>query len=150
MAAGKSSQVNRQYKTKYRIRNWREYERDEKGFMVAAELTASSVDDASTLLELLDPLEVLIRRFTAYGAYDHRSVYDQVSAFGTEDVMMVFPLVALRCRWEQRPAHGRSVKRLFRGFARSGDESGRRSRATDSRRALRTGSSDTSPCSEET
>ena len=91
MAAGKSSQVNRQYKTKYRIRNWREYERDEKGFMVAAELTASSVDDASTLLELLDPLEVLIRRFTAYGAYDHRSVYDQVSAFGTEDVMMAFP-----------------------------------------------------------
>ena len=27
MAAGKSSQINRQYKTKYRIRNWREYER---------------------------------------------------------------------------------------------------------------------------
>ena len=25
--AGKSSRVNRQYKTKYRIRNWREYER---------------------------------------------------------------------------------------------------------------------------
>ena len=28
MAAGKSSRINRQYKTKYRIRNWREYERD--------------------------------------------------------------------------------------------------------------------------
>ena len=27
MAAGKSSLVNRKYKTKYRIRNWREYER---------------------------------------------------------------------------------------------------------------------------
>ena len=27
MAAGKSSRINRQYKTKYRIRNWREYER---------------------------------------------------------------------------------------------------------------------------
>jgi len=27
MAAGKSSRVNRKYKTKYRIRNWREYER---------------------------------------------------------------------------------------------------------------------------
>ena len=26
MAAGKSSRINRQYKTKYRIRNWREYE----------------------------------------------------------------------------------------------------------------------------
>ena len=48
----------------------------------------------------------------------------------------------------QRTAHGRSVTRLLRGFARSGDESGRRSRATDSRRALKTASSDTSPCSE--
>ena len=27
MAAGKSSRVHRKYKTKYRIRNWREYER---------------------------------------------------------------------------------------------------------------------------
>ncbi len=27
MAAGKSSRVNRKYKTEYRIRNWREYER---------------------------------------------------------------------------------------------------------------------------
>ena len=27
MAAGKSSRINRQYKTKYRIRNWRGYER---------------------------------------------------------------------------------------------------------------------------
>ena len=27
MAAGKSSRINRQYRTKYRIRNWREYER---------------------------------------------------------------------------------------------------------------------------
>ena len=27
MAAGKSSRINCQYKKKYRIRNWREYER---------------------------------------------------------------------------------------------------------------------------
>ena len=27
MASQKSSRVNRKYKTKYRIRNWREYER---------------------------------------------------------------------------------------------------------------------------
>ena len=51
-------------------------------------------------------------------------------------------------RQGQRTAHGRGVTRLLRGFARSGDESGRRSRATDSRRALKTASSDTSPCSE--
>ena len=150
MAAGKSSRINRQYKTKYRIRNWREYERglrsrdlkapdhttlsrrnqivvvppltrahdgpidlivdstglkilgrgewnahkhktskkrrdwrklhigvDAEGFIVAAELTASSRDDASTLPDLLAPLEVPIRRFMADGAYDHRSVYDR-------------------------------------------------------------------------
>ncbi|HBK79640.1 MAG TPA: IS5/IS1182 family transposase, partial [Nitrospinae bacterium] len=31
MAAGKSSRVNRKYKTKYRIRNWGEYERGLRG-----------------------------------------------------------------------------------------------------------------------
>ena len=51
-----------------------------EGFMVAAELTASSRDAASTLPALLDTIEVPIRRFTADGAYGHRSVYDQLSA----------------------------------------------------------------------
>ena len=117
---------------------------------MATELTASSRDDASTLPDLLAQLEVPIRRFTADGAYDHRSVYDRASAAGTENVVIVIPLVALRCRRGPPTAPGRSVKRLFRGFARSGDGSGRRSRATDSRRALRTASSDTSPCSKAT
>ena len=31
------------------------------------------------------------RRFTADGAYDHRSVYDQLSAAGTENVVIVIP-----------------------------------------------------------
>ena len=61
MAAGKSSRINRQYKTKYRIRNWRES----------------------------------IRRFTADGAYDHRSVYDRSTIgparAGTENVVIVIP-----------------------------------------------------------
>ena len=60
-------------------------------FIVAAELTASSRDDASTLPALLDTIEVPIRRFTADGAYDHRSVYDQLSAAGTENVVIVIP-----------------------------------------------------------
>ena len=64
---------------------------DAKGFIVAAELTASSRDDASTLPDLLAPLEVPIRRFTADGAYDHRSVYDRASAAGTENVVIVIP-----------------------------------------------------------
>ena len=108
MAARKSSRVNREYKTKYRVRNWREYERglrsrgdvtivdstglkilgsgewnvhrykasrkrrewrklhigvDDEGFIVAAELTASSEGDASTLPDLLAQVEVPIQRF---------------------------------------------------------------------------------------
>ncbi len=89
---------------------------DAEGFIVAAELTASSRDDASTLPALLDR--------QSNGSPLRRSFMPQ------------------------RTAPGRSVTRLLRGFARSGDESGRRSRATDSRRALKTASSDTSPCSE--
>ena len=58
---------------------------------MAAELTASSRDDASTLPDLLAPLEVPIRRFTADGAYDPRSVYDRASAAGTENVVIVIP-----------------------------------------------------------
>ena len=50
--------------------------------------------------------------------------------------MLFTHLLMVARRRGQRTAHGRSVTRLLRGFARSGDESGRRSRATDSRRAL--------------
>ena len=58
---------------------------------MAAELTASSGDDASALPDLLDQIEVPVRRFTADGAYDHRSIYDRVSVAGTEDVVIVIP-----------------------------------------------------------
>ena len=76
-----------------RSRDWRTLHIgvDAEGFIVAAELTASSRDDASTLPALLDTIEVPIRRFTADGAYDHRSVYDQLSAAGTENVVIVIP-----------------------------------------------------------
>ena len=139
------------HKASKKRRDWRKLHIgvDAEGFIVAAELTASSRDDASTLPDLLAPLEVPIRRFTADGAYDHRSVYDRASAAGTENVVIVIP--PRRSALSSGPTDGpcgRSVKRLFRGFARSGDGSGRRSRATDSRRALKTASSDTSPCSE--
>ena len=56
---------------------------------MAAELTTSSGDDASALPDLLDEIEVPVRRFTADGAYDHRSIYDRVSVAGTEDVVIV-------------------------------------------------------------
>ena len=139
------------HKASKKRRDWRKLHIgvDAEGFIVAAELTASSRDDASTLPALLDTIEVPIRRFTADGAYD-----PQVSLRSTqrgryrERRDCDSPSSALRCRRGQRTAHGRSVTRLLRGFARSGDESGKRSRATDSRRALKTASSDTSPCSE--
>ena len=81
------------HKASKKRRDWRKLHIgvDAKGFIVAAELTASSRDDASTLPDLLAPLEVPIRRFTADGAYDHRSVYDRASAAGTENVVIVIP-----------------------------------------------------------
>jgi len=115
---------------------------------VAAELTTSSGDDASALPDLLDRIEVPIRRFTADGAYDHRSIYDRVGVAATDDVVIVIPPRRCAVSAGSTTARGRNEKRLFRGFVRSDDESGRRSRDTDSRRALGTGSSDTSQCSE--
>ena len=108
---------------------------DAEGFIVAAEITASSRDDASTLPALLDTIEVPIRRFTADGAYDHRSVYDQLSAAGTENVVIVIPPSSLcGVGGANGRAHGRSVTRLLRGFTRSDDaewqkESGYRQQA---------------------
>ena len=58
---------------------------------MAAELTVSSGGDASTVPALLDQIEVPIRRFTADGAYDHRSIYERVGAAGIEDVAIVIP-----------------------------------------------------------
>ena len=68
------------HKASKKRRDWRKLHIgvDAEGFIVAAELTASSRDDASTLPALLDTIEVPIRHFTADGAYDHRSVYDQL------------------------------------------------------------------------
>ena len=81
------------HKASKKRRDWRKLHIgvDAEGFIVAAELTASSRDDASTLPALLDTIEVPIRHFTADGAYDHRSVYDQLSAAGTENVVIVIP-----------------------------------------------------------
>ncbi len=94
---------------------------DDGGFIVAAELTASSEGDASTLPDLLEQIEAPIRRFTADGAYDHRSVYDRVGAAGTEDVVIVIPP---RCSgvsagptdslWAQREAAPQRIRKVGR------------------------------------
>ena len=94
------------HKASKKRRDWRKLHIgvDAEGFIVAAELTASSRDDASTLPALLDTIEVPIRRFTADGAYDHRSVYDQLSAAGTENVVIVIP--PRRCAVDAGPTDG--------------------------------------------
>ena len=81
------------HKASKRRRAWRKLHIgvDEEGFIVAAALTPGSVDDASTLPDLLGQIEDPIRRFTADGADDHRSSYDRIGAAGTEDVMIVIP-----------------------------------------------------------
>ncbi len=102
------------YKASRKRRDWRKLHIgvDEEGFIVAAELTASSGDDASTLPDLLDQIEAPIRRFTADGAYDHRSIYERVGVAGTQDVAIVIPP---RRSGGVGGAHGRPV-----GAARSG------------------------------
>ncbi len=77
---------------------------DDEGSIVATELTASSGDDASTIPDLLDQIEDPIRRFTADGAYDHRSIYDRVGAGGTEEVVIVIP--PRRCAASAGPTDG--------------------------------------------
>ena len=94
------------YKMSRKSRDWRKLHIgvDEEGFIVAARLTASSGDDASTLPDLLDQIETPIRRFAADGAYDHRSIYDRVGAAGTEDVVIVIP--PRRSAVSPRPTEG--------------------------------------------
>ena len=71
------------YKASKKRRGWRKLHIgvDDEGFIVAAELTASSGDDASVVPDLLDQIVDPIRRFTADGAYDHRSLYDRVGRY---------------------------------------------------------------------
>ncbi len=64
---------------------------DDDGFVVAAQLTASRRDDASVVPDLLEQVDAKVRRFTGDGAYDRRSVYDEVAGGGTEDVVIVVP-----------------------------------------------------------
>ncbi len=55
---------------------------DGAGFIVAQQLTDSSVDDASVATELLEGIEGDIERFTADGAYDRWSVREALAARG--------------------------------------------------------------------
>ena len=64
---------------------------DDDGFIVAATLTKSSEDDPSTVPSLVEQVDSPIRRFTADGAYDTRSVYELLGEVGTADIKIVIP-----------------------------------------------------------
>ena len=94
---------------------------DDEGFIVTAELTESSEGNASALPDLPKQLDTPIRRFTADGAYDQRSVYDQVGATGTEDVVILIPPRRSGVSagptdglWGQREAALQSIRRVGR------------------------------------
>ena len=77
---------------------------------MASELTVSSEQADSTLSDLLDQIEISIRRFTVD---DHRSIYARVGAAGTEDIVIVFPPRRFAVATGPRSAHGRNEKRFF-------------------------------------
>ncbi len=60
-------------------------------FTSALTTTASSSRNASVVPDLLEQIEVKVRRFTGDGAYDRRLVYDTVAGGGTADVVVVVP-----------------------------------------------------------
>jgi hypothetical protein len=132
------------YKASRKRRGWRKLHIgvDDEGFIVAAKLTASSRDDASTLPFLLDQIEAPIRRFTADGAYDRRSIYDRVGSAGTEDVVIVLPprrpAVSPRPTdgpWAQREAALQRIRQV--GRREWQNESGYRQQARVENRFLR-------------
>jgi hypothetical protein len=81
------------HKTSKARRQWRKLHVgvDDDGFIVAAKLTKSSEDDPSTVPNLLEQVDSPIKRFTADGAYDTRSVYELLGEVGAADIKIVIP-----------------------------------------------------------
>ncbi len=73
-------------------RSWRKLHLgvDADGFIVAAALTESGVDDSSVGAAIIRGLGSGIKRFNADGAYDSRAVYEALAAGGAE-VKIVIP-----------------------------------------------------------
>ncbi len=121
---------------------------DDDGFIVAAKLTKSSEDDPSTVPCLLGQVDSPIRRFTADGAYDTRSVYELLGEVGTEDIKIVIPPRRGAVPSDGAEARRRSGTRPWRRFAMSGGKAGSGSHAIDDRAPSRIFSSGTSARSE--
>ena len=69
------------HKTSNERRAWRKLHLgvDSEGFIVASELTGSSVDDASVGAAMIGTVKAPIGRFTGDGAYDTRAVYEALA-----------------------------------------------------------------------
>ena len=88
---------------------------------MAAKLTKSSEDDPSTVPCLLVQIDSPIRRFTADGAYDTRSVYELLGEVGTADIKIVIPprrgavpLDGAEGTWAQRNATLETIRNVGR------------------------------------
>ncbi len=81
------------HKTSNKRRSWRKLHLgvDGDGFIVASELTDSSVDDASVGVAMINEMGVAIARFTADGAYDTRTIYEALATSGDAQVRVVVP-----------------------------------------------------------
>ena len=111
------------YKASRKRRVWRKLHVgvDDDGFIVAAKLTKSSEDDPSTVPCLLEQIDSRIRRFTADGAYDTRSVYELIGEVGTADIKIVIPprrgavvSGAAEGTWTQRNATLETIREVGR------------------------------------
>lgn len=81
------------HKTSNRRRRWRKLHLgiDNDGFIVASELTDSSVDDASVGVTMVEAIEAVVERFTADGADDTRGMYVALAASGATNIRIVIP-----------------------------------------------------------
>ena len=104
-------------------RDWRKLHVgvDAEGFVVATKLTESTVDDASVVPELLEQVGSPIERFTGDGAYDRRSVYEEIGKAGTPDVAVVVPprraataSTGAAGMWAQRNEHLKRIDEIGR------------------------------------
>ena len=64
---------------------------DSDGFVVAAQLTDSSVDDASVGVALIEATDVAVAQFVADGAYDTKAVYKALGTAGGAVPVIVVP-----------------------------------------------------------
>ncbi len=121
--SGDSEWRRRKHRKGKARRGWRKLHIgvDDDGFVVASQLTESRRDDASVVPDLLEQIDVKVRRFTGDGAYDRRLVYDTVAGGGTADVVVVVPPRRSAVpdknvggAWSQRSTHLERIEEIGR------------------------------------